>query len=80
VKNSLDMFKDCVTKRIQGAWGLAVGGLTPGTHGGLHGPHREGWSSPQDSALRSIAELSMHRKAVWRHRDDFVESVRTCQM
>ena len=56
------------------------GDLTLGTHGGLHGPHRKGRSSPQDDGLRLTAQLGAHRKAPRRHPEDCVESVRMCWM
>jgi len=74
----LGLVQDGVTKRIQGARGLVVGGLTLGTHGGLHGPHRKGRSSPQDDGLRLTAQLGAHRKAPRRHPEDCVESDRMC--
>jgi len=55
-----------------------VGGLTPGAHGDAHGPHQQGWSSPQDKSLRRTAQLGARHKASRRHPEDRVESVRIC--
>ena len=47
-----------VAQQIQGARGLAMARMTPDTHGRLHGLRPQGWSSPQDKALRSTAHLA----------------------
>ena len=54
--------QDGVAQQIQGAWGLAVGDMTPNTHGRLCGLCRQGWSSPQDEDLRCTVLLAVYRK------------------
>jgi len=51
----LGLDQDGIAKQIQGARGLAMGDMTPGTHKTRHGPHHQRWSSPQDQGV--------HRKA-----------------
>ena len=58
----LEQAQDDVAQRIQGAWGLAVGGMTPDTHGKLHGLRSYGRSSPQDEDLQCTTLLGVHRK------------------
>ena len=44
-----------------------VGGTTPNTHGKLHGLRPQGWSSPQDEALRSSSLLGAPRETPGRY-------------
>ena len=47
----LGQVQNGVAQRVQGARGLAVGGMTPDTQGRPHGLHPQGRPSPQDDAL-----------------------------
>ena len=59
----LGQAQDGVAQRIQGARGLAVGGMTPDTHGRSHGLRLQGRSSPREGALRGTILLGASRKA-----------------
>ena len=58
----LGQVQDDVAQRVQGAWGLAVGGTTTDTHGGPYGLRPQGRPSPQDEALRGTILLGTSRK------------------
>ena len=64
----LGQAQDDVAQRIQGARGLAVGGTPTDTHDRLHGLRSQGWSSPQDEALRSTARPARHREDIMKIR------------
>ena len=72
----LGQAQDDVTQRVQGAWGLAVGGMTPDTHDRPHGLRSQGWPSPQDEALRSMTLLGVSRKTLERYPEDTMRYVR----
>ena len=72
----LGQAQDGIAQRIQGARGLAVGHTTSDTHGRLHGLRLQGWSSPQDEALRSMALLGAPHKKPGRYPEDTTRSVR----
>ena len=58
----LGQAQDGVAQRIQGVRGLAVEGMTPDTHGRLHGLRLQGWSSPLDEDLRRMVLLGVYHK------------------
>ena len=74
----LGQAQDGVAQRIQGAQGLAMGVTTSDTHGKQHGLCPQGWSSPQDEALRSTVLLSTPRKTLGRYPEDTMRFVRIC--
>ena len=58
----LGQAQDGVAQHVQGARGLAVGGMTLDTHGRPHGLCPQGRPSPQDEALRGTILLDASRK------------------
>ena len=76
----LGQAQDGVAQWVQGAWGLAVGGMTPDTHGRPHGLRPQGWPSPQDEALRCTALLGASRKTSGGYPEDTARSVRICMI
>ena len=54
--------QDGVAQRVQGARGLAMGGMTPDTHGRLHGLCLQGRPSLQEGDLRGTILLGDPRK------------------
>ena len=69
-----------VAQWVQGARGLAMGGMTLDTHGRSHGLHPQGRSSPQDEALWSTTLLGAFRKTSGRYPEDIMRSVRICMI
>ena len=63
----LEQAQHGVAQWIQGARGLAVGGITPGTHGYQLGLHFQGRPSPQDDEMRCLALLGVIRKSSGGH-------------
>ena len=72
--------QDGVAQRIQGARGLAVGGMTPDTHGRLHELRPQGRPSPQDEALRGTTLVGAFRKTSGRYPKDTMRSIRICMI
>ena len=72
----LGQAQDGITQWVQGARGLAVGGMTLDTHGRPHGLLPQGWPSPQDEALRGTTLLGASRKILERYPEDATRSVR----
>ena len=72
--------QDGVAQRVQGARGLAVGGMTPDTHGRLHGLCPQGRPSPRDEALRGMGLLGASRKTSGGYPEDTARSVRICMI
>ena len=72
----LGQAQDGVAQRVQGTRGLAVGGMTPDTHGRPHGLHPQGRPSPQDEALWGTTLLDASRKTLGRYLEDTTRSVR----
>ena len=68
--------QDGAAQRVQGAWGLAVGGMTPDTHGRPHGLRPQGRASPQDEALQGMTLLDAFRKTPGRYPEGTTRSVR----
>ena len=59
-----------VAQRVQGARGLAMGGMISDTHSRPHGLRPQGWPSPQDEALRGTTLLGVFRKTWGRYPED----------
>ena len=76
----LGQAQDGVSQRVQGAWGLAMGGMTPDTHGRPHGLRPQGRPSPQDEALRGTTLLGVSRKTPGKYHEDTTRSVRICMI
>ncbi len=55
--------QDGVAQWIQGAWGLAVEGITPGTHSKAHGPAHQEWPNPVPEDPWRTAALGGARRA-----------------
>ena len=68
----LGQAQDGVAQRIQGARGLAVGGMTPDAHDRPHGLRPQGRPSPQDEALRGMTLLGAFRKTWGRYPEDTI--------
>ena len=76
----LGQAQDGVAQWVQGARGLAVGGMTPDTHGRPHGLRPQGRPSPQDEALWGTTLLDASRKTSVRYPEDTTRSVRICMI
>ena len=72
----LGQAQDGVAQWIQGTRGLAMGGMTPDTHGRPYGLCPQGRPSPQDEALRGTTLLGASRKTPGRYPKDTMRSVR----
>ena len=72
--------QDSVAQRVQGARGLAMGGMTSDTHNIPHGLRPQGRSSPQDEALRGTTLVGAFRKTSGRYLKDTTRSVRICMI
>ena len=72
----LGQAQDGVAQRVQGAQGLAMGGMTPDTHDRPHGLRPQGRPSPQDEALRGTTLLGFSRKTSGGYPKDTTRSVR----
>ena len=68
--------QDGVAQQIQGAWGLAMGGTTPDTHGRPHGLRLQRRPSPRQEALRGTILLGASRKTWGGYPEDVTRSVR----
>ena len=66
----LGQAQDGVVQRVQGAWGLAMGGTTLDTHGRPHGLCPQGRPSPQDEALWGMILVGTFRKTSGRYPED----------
>ena len=76
----LRQVQDGVAQWVQGARGLAVGGMYPDTHSRPHGLCPQGWPSPQDKALRGTTLVGAFRKISGRYPKDTMRSVRICMI
>ena len=76
----LGQAQDGVAQWVQGAWGLAVGGTTPDTHGRSHGLCLQGRPSPQEGALRGTILFGDPRKARRGYPEDVMRSDRICMI
>ena len=72
----LGQAQDGVAQWIQGARGLAMGGMTLNTHSRPHGLCPLGRPSPQDEALRGTTLLGVSRKTPGRYLEDTTRSIR----
>ena len=60
--------------------GTSYGGMTPYTHDRPHGLRPQGWSSPQDEALRGTTLLGAFCKTSGGYPKDTTRSVRICMI
>ena len=63
----LEQAQDGIAQWVQGTQGLAMGGMTPDTHGRPHGLRPQGRPSPQDEGLRGTTLVDAFRKTSGRY-------------
>ena len=76
----LGQAQDGIPQWVQGAQGLAVGGMTPDTHDRPHGLRPQEQPSPQDEALQGATLVGAFRKTSGRYPEDTTRSVRICMI